>query len=194
MNNSKIYDLMTNKEPSDFIKDIDNDNLYDSIKYFVENSQDQNFEIELKTEEIIDAMYDFLTQKQYCLNCFNELDFSSSLSITCENCSWRNEIDADPVIVPITLKKLTFRDYSVQICYPPIERRMLEYLPTKLRKAVFQFLSNPNELTKKQYDNIFTNLYNENLSKMISIRNNINSRIELAQFFKRTNFLRRSKA
>lgn len=190
--NDWVYDLMTNYQNSaEFLQFIkDNQNLYDYILEYVNKAKDEMLpKTELTNKEIADAMYEYLIQETYCLNCFNSIELSKNI-FTCEKCAWRNEFDTDPVINPIKLKKLIFKDYTVQIAYPLLDKSLLQYLPEKLRDAVLIFLKTPEKLTKKQYDNIFNNIYSKDLSKLSNQKKKFDARIEFIKFFKTTNFLK----
>jgi len=132
-------------------------------------------------------------EKYFCLNCGAEIKFDEENAIyitTCETCNWRNELDTDPCIEPITLKSKMLPDFSTQICYPLIEKKDLEYLPEKLKKSVETFFRNPEKLTKEQYDNIYHNLYRGNLKIFERISKRYRNKLKLSLFFKNTNFLK----
>ena len=131
-------------------------------------------------------------QNYFCLNCKNPIFFDedSNYITTCEKCNWRNELNDTPAIQPISIKTKTFENEGIQICYPFIDKSLLQYLPEKLREAVVQFLDDSNKLQKNQYDNLFNNIYDKDLNKLIKKSKIMNARIEFVKFFKTTNFLK----
>lgn len=131
-------------------------------------------------------------QQYFCLNCETPIFFEedSNYITTCEYCSWRNELDDTPAITPITLKTKTFEDYSSQICYPLIEEEDLRDLPEKLRHDVETWFQQPHAFTKEMYQNIYHNLYKKDLSKMIEKVKKLKVKLQFAEFFKTTNFLK----
>ncbi len=129
-----------------------------------------------------------------CLNCNSDLDldFYDGEIVTCEICGWRNELNGDvPLdIDPIIVKKKILDNYDVQIAFPPIDKSLLKYLPSKLAESVKTFLTDPKKLTKNQYANIFHNLVTKDIKRLIDLKKSIEARIEIEQFFKNTNFFK----
>lgn len=133
--------------------------------------------------------------KYLCLNCNNEIKFdeNSNYIITCNVCNWRNELNDTPAISPIILLSKTFEDYSVQICYPLLDKSLLTLITDTQREAVEMYLNSPEKLTKKQYDVIYHHIYSKDLSKLSTKLKRLQSKIEIIKFFKSTNFLKRKQ-
>lgn len=144
-----------------------------------------------RVHQIDDLVYKVEKNQQYrCLNCENPIFFEedSNYIITCEYCNWRNELNDTPAITPITLKTKTFEDYSCQICYPLIEKRLLQFLPNKLKEAVETYFKKPSDFSKEMYQNIYHNLYRKELGKMSKRIKILTTKIKFAEFFQNSNF------
>jgi hypothetical protein len=129
-------------------------------------------------------------QAYFCLNCSEPIFFEegSNYITTCDRCNWRNELDDTPAISPIVLKSRDLENNNIQICYPLLEKALLQQLPEKLREAIETYFCNPQDLTKDMYDNIYHNIYEKDIAKMTKRMKSLSSKIEFVRFFKNTNF------
>lgn len=145
-----------------------------------------------RVHKIDDLTYKVEKMQQYrCLNCESPIFFeeASNYITTCEKCNWRNELNDTPALSPITIKTKTFEDYSPQICYPMLDKSLLQYLPEKLREAVEAYFKTPNNFTKEMYQNIYHNIYKKDNSKLSARIKRLSAKKKLAEFFQNTNFL-----
>lgn len=127
----------------------------------------------------------------YCLNCGEKIEFEddSNFIATCSNCSWRNELNETPAIDAIVVKKKVINeDFDTQICYPMISMSDLEYLPESLKKAVISYFKEGYNFSKKDYQNIYHNLFSKNARDFKKIGMKYMQKAKLAEFFQNTNF------
>lgn len=132
-----------------------------------------------------------MTESKYnCLNCGESIEFDddSNFITTCENCRWRNELNDSPAIDAIVVKTKSFDDFSTQIAYPLIEEKDLEYLPESLKKAVISYFKEGDNFSKKDYQNIYHNLFSKNARDFKKIGMKYMQKAKLAEFFQNTNF------
>lgn len=133
-----------------------------------------------------------MTEKYICLNCGESIEFNESLSTTCSKCSWRNDLAEDPVadISPIVMKIKIFEDFLAQVCYPLIEEKDLKEIPDALREAIMHYFKDPDNYEKKDYENIYHNLYRKDTNKFKQLGVKYLNKYKLAVFFKNTNFIK----
>lgn len=134
--------------------------------------------------------------KSICGNCKSQVTISL-IPLECKNCKWYNKVVKSPSkifdknlqLTPVITKEHHLSDGSLQISYPPISKEDLEPLSEKLKNAFQNFLENPNELIKKEYENLYHNIYSKGgLKKKIVKLKKIK---KLSKFLKDTNFLKK---
>lgn len=130
--------------------------------------------MELKLEE---------KNKMRCLNCKRP---NVEDGYPCDECAWINEFSYNTTVIadPIAMKTQKIEDKK-QICYPPIENKDIKYLPDKLEKAVKEWFKDPDSISKKDKDNIYTNLLNLDIDYWYFKKMKADAKIELAKFFKK---------
>lgn len=145
----------------------------------------------------------------YCLNCDERIKVEEQIMVkeaqnppdysykfvknedritTCRNCNWRNQLKETPIIESIIIKKKTLEDNSVQICYPMISMADLKYLPESLKNAVISYFKDADNFSKKDYQNIYHNLFSKNAREFRKIGMKYIQKAKLAEFFQNTNF------